>query len=97
MFSTSPTFALDLTVATRTGLTGGAGGLGSALSSTTNDDLRYRQERQLHDLDLSRNPQKTHSQHFGHGVMTRWTTWLPSVPLLHRSSPASPNSNACTH
>ena len=101
------TFPADLGIASRVGLTRGVGTLGSSLGSFADAEMRYRQDRLLREASFRRrNERKIHrssrtnqngSQRFGREVMSRWTTWLPSVPLLHRSSPAQPSSSGCAN
>ena len=95
------TFPTDLGISSRVGLTRGVGRYESGLGSFAEAEMHYRQHRILRDLaarrqvSRSRSVRSARSERFGHEVLSRWTTWLPSVPLLHRSSPAQPSSSAC--
>ena len=93
------TFPTDLGIATRVGLTRGLGGTGPGLGSFAEAEMHYRQNRLIEDAVRHRNHARSSrtagSGRFGREVMSRWTTWLPSVPLLHRSSPVRPSSSAC--
>ena len=94
------TFPTDLGIATRVGLTRGAGQFPAGTGSFAEAEMRYRQDRLIADLIRHRNADQAEAGHVagaGHGVMSKWTTWLQSVPLLHRSSAAQPNSSACTN
>ena len=95
------TFPSELGIASRVGLTRGVGEFGSGLDSFAEAEMHYRQDRMLHDLARRRRDQRAQmgrtagSDRFGRQVMSRWTTWLPSVSLLHRSSPVQQSSSAC--
>jgi hypothetical protein len=93
------TFPTDLGIATRVGLTRGVGGTGPGLGSFAEAEMHYREERLIADLLRRKNQEEAgradRAGRFGRQGMTRWTTWLPSVPLLHRSSPARPSSPVC--
>jgi hypothetical protein len=102
MSNLSSTFPTDLGIASRVGLTRGVGGLGSDLGSFAEAEMHYREGRMVQDLlrrqrqRQARSDRRSHrGQRSGGEVMSRWTTWLPSVPLMHRSSPVQQSSNAC--
>jgi len=95
------TFPSELGIASRVGLTRGVGEFGSGPGSFAEAEMHYREERILQDLARRRREQKAQSgrsvrsERFGRQVMSRWTTWLPSVSRLHRSSPAPQSSSVC--
>jgi hypothetical protein len=96
MSNRTSAYSTDLGVATRAGLTRGGTSLG--LASFAEVEMRYREERLIAEASRSRQARAGHTDRagrFGREVMSRWTTWLPSVPLLHRSSPARASSSAC--
>lgn len=98
MIHQSSTFPTELGISTRVGLTRGVGLTGSGPGSFAEAEMRYRQERAIADVMRHRTADRARAQHlagFGHGVMSKWTTWLHSVPQVRRSSPEQPNSSAC--
>jgi hypothetical protein len=91
------TFPTELGIATRVGLTRGLGEL-PGLKSFAEIEMYHRQDRLIADA-------RRHSRRNGHSPSTnasqnrrervsRWSTWLPSVPF-HRSSPAPQSSAVC--
>ena len=93
------TFPSELGIASRVGLTRGVGEFGSGPGSFAEAEMHYREERLIADLLRRKNQEEAgradRAGRFGRQGMTRWSTWLPSVPLLHRSSPARPSSPVC--
>jgi hypothetical protein len=107
MTSRTSTFPSDLGISTRVGLTRGVGLPGPRMESFAQAEMRYRQQRLLdeatgrhqlrerhHRHDQQRSARAGRSRRNSRGLVTRWTTWLPSIPL-HRSSAAPQSSSAC--
>ena len=94
-------FPLELGIATRVGLTQGVGAPG--LLTFGEAEMRYRENRMIADARRRRAVRRENRRRKNRAAtgasrregMSRWTTWLPSVPLLHRSSPAPTSSTAC--
>jgi len=94
----SNAFPIDLGITGRAGLIRADGAVGPWPNSPAETETHNRQEQLRRDLAARHSEQRTasgRSERFGHEVLSRWTTWLPSVPLMHRSSPAAQSSSAC--
>jgi hypothetical protein len=100
----SPTFPSELAAYTRIGLTRGVTLSSPMPASFGEAEARYREERRAAESAARRrradarrrnsNDRRRNSNDRSRRGVSRWTTWLPSVPLRH-SSPAPQSSNAC--